>query len=364
MTETPIAREDLDARLDALPAGSAVLLIGGVDTGKSTFVRETLLRRYQAGASVGVLDCDLGQGDVGPPGTVSAAITPAPGSAELRGLRGLDLIGSYFVGANNPTRHVLDISVGACQMMRVLRKRRPDLILIDTCGHIRGNSARELHRRAAELLLPQVIVAFERDAELAPMLAPFRRLQSPEIWTIAPGADVGRKTSAARATSRAARFQAALLDSKEIAIAFDDADLIGTWLGAGVPMQRHLIQFLSSSLQVPIMHAETLPGGALYIVAQRDGWDTSELAGIESTFKTRSLTIVAAQMFAGLLVGLVDSRGVLLDLGTIARIDFERRILTIRSHTKRPAAIAQVWFGRLRLQADGREIGEVPHGNL
>ncbi|MEO7718685.1 MAG: Clp1/GlmU family protein [Capsulimonas sp.] len=359
-----MTREDLDARLDVLPNGSAVLVIGGVDTGKSTFVRETLLRRFAAGASVGVLDCDLGQGEVGPPATVAAAITPVPGSAEVRGLRQLDPVGAYFVGVNNPIRHVLSLSVGASQMMRLLQKRNPDLILIDSGGHVRGSSARELHRRVAELLQPQVIVAIERGDELDPLVSQFRHLQSPEIWRIAPSPEVGRKTTAARATHRAARFQAALLDFKEIAVPFDDVDLIGTWLGAGVPMQRHLIQFLSTSLQAPIMHAETLPGGALYIVAKREGWDTTELAGIESTFKTRSLTIVAAQMFAGLLVGLVDTHGALMDLGTIARIDFERRTLTIRSRTKRPAAIAQIWFGRLRLQADGREIGEVRPGDL
>ena len=70
-------------------------------------------------------------------------------------------------------RHLLDVCVGGVQMARIAKKRRPDLLLIDTDGLIAGGSARTFKHRLAELLLPQVVVALARGPELEPLLTAF-----------------------------------------------------------------------------------------------------------------------------------------------------------------------------------------------
>ena len=358
-SQTPL---ELLPRLLELPRGASLLLLGSSDSGKTTWTRDAVAALTAAGRSVAIVDCDLGQGEIGPPGTVGTALA-APQS-EFRTLRDLTPLASYFVGAVSPSRHQLDVCVGAVQMARVAKKRRPDLVLIDTDGLIAGSSACAYKRRLAELLLPQVIVALTRERELVPLLTAFAHLDTPELWRITSSPSVQRKTPATRAMRRVARFLTALDGAQTLTFSFDNVALQGTWLGVGDPLPHHLLQFVSQSLARPALHAELVPGGGLYIVLNGEGWNADGLAAIERHFGTRSVTITAAQKFARLLVGLVSSSGVLLQLGLIERIDFPRRTVTVLTPCRKPNAVAQIWMGSLRLRPDGREIGEVRPGEL
>lgn len=86
--------------LQTLPRGATALLLGGTDTGKTTWTRQAVADLTQLGLTVAVVDCDPGQGEIGPPGTVGVGLA-APGS-EYRSLRDLTPLASYFVGAISP----------------------------------------------------------------------------------------------------------------------------------------------------------------------------------------------------------------------------------------------------------------------
>lgn len=236
-------------------------------------------------------------------------------------------------------------------------------MLVDTDGLIAGAAGRAYKRRLAELLLPSVVLAFARGDELAPILSAFRGLTAPEVWPVAVAEAAQRKTPAARATRRSARFLSALEGAQPVTLSLDDVALQGTPLGLGTPLPHHLQQFLAETLRRPVLHAEQTADG-LYVVANGERWDLSGLDAIERQFHARYVTIVAAQKFARLLVGLVSPAGALLGIGLIERIEFGRRTLTILTPCRRPAAVAQVWLGGLRLRPDGRELGEVKPGEV
>jgi polynucleotide 5'-hydroxyl-kinase GRC3/NOL9 len=360
--ETHQTPADLLPRLLALPTGGMVLVLGGVDSGKTTWVRGAAQALAGAGRLVAVVDCDLGQGEIGPPATVGVALA-APGAA-WDVLRELPPLAAYFVGSTSPSRHTLDVCVGAVQMARIVKKSRPDIVLIDTDGMVGGANARAFKRRLAELLLPRVVLALARGPELGPLLTAFQGMDAPDVWQVPAAAETGRKTAAARTTRRAARFLSALQGARSVTVSLDDVALPGTWLGTGAPMAHHLLHFLAQSLERPVLHAERLPGGGLYVVVNGERWDTGGLAAVESHFATRSVSVVAAQKFARLLVGLVSASGALLGLGLIERIDFARRTLTLLTPCRKPGAVAQVWLGGLKLEPDGREVGEVKPGEV
>lgn len=359
--DAPQSPSALLPALLALPVGATAVVLGAPDCGKSTFVRDAVAALTQAGRSVAVVDCDLGQSEIGPPGTVGAARAEA--GAAFRSLRELPVGAGYFVGAISPNRHTLDVCVGAVQTARAIKKSRPDFVLVDTDGYVQGREARQFKRRLCELLLPQVVVALSRGDELAPLLPGFKNRDSPDLWRVPAAEAVQRKTPAARATRRAARFLAALDSAEPLSFSLDSVGLLGTALGTGEPQPFHLLQFLSRSLGRPALHAER-SGGHLSVIVSGETWDTSGLAAVESYFGVRTVSVSAAQKFAGLLVGLVSGSGQLLGIGRIDRIDFERRTLTILTPCRKPGAVAQIWFGSLRLRADGRENGEVRPGEI
>ncbi len=364
MAETVYAEPhaaDLLPALLALPRGATVVVLGAPDCGKSTFVRDAALALTGADRSAAVVDTDLGQSEIGPPGTIGAA-RALPGT-EMRSLRDLPVAAGYFVGAISPSRHGLDVCVGAIQTARAIKKGRPDLVLVDTDGFVHGGPARQLKRRLCELLLPQVVVALTRGTELDPLLTAFGNMDTPDLWRVPVGEAVQRKTPAARATRRAARFLAALDGAEPLTFSLDMVALLGTSLGTGEPLAFHLLQFLSQSLGRPALHAER-SGGQVSVIVSGETWDTSGLAAMESYFGVRTVSVTAAQKFAGLLVGLVSGGGQLLGIGRIDRIDFARRTLTVLTPCRKPAAVAQIWFGSLRLKADGRENGEVRPGEI
>ena len=253
------------AYLLTLPPGVTVLLLGATDTGKTTFACAAATMLSRAGRSMALLDGDLGQSEVGPPGTVGVALL-APGRQEpVRGGRDLELLAAYFVGATSPARHLLETAVGMCQMARVAKKHRPGLLLADTAGWVQGPSARQFARRVAELLLPQTVLAFQRTDELEPLLSAFTNLKTPEVHRVVPAEGVSRKPPAARAARRTARFAAALEGANEITLSLDDVGLWGTELGQGVPLPHHVQQFVAHSLGVPVLHAaQAVDGRALH----------------------------------------------------------------------------------------------------
>ncbi len=345
----------------ALPRGATILVLGAPDCGKSTFVQAAVSALTQAGRSVAAVDCDLGQSEIGPPGTIGAARAEA--GAEFRFLRDLPVAASYFVGAISPNRHTLDVCAGAVQVTRAIKKSRPDFVLVDTDGYVQGREARQFKQKLCEMLLPQVVVALSRGSELDPLLLAFRNRDFPDLWRVPTAAAAQRKTPAARATRRTARFLAALDGAAPLVFSMDTVALLGTALGTGEPQPFHLLQFLSRSLGRPALHAERT-GGHLSVIVSGETWDTSGLAAVETYFGVRTVSVTAAQKFAGLLVGLVSSGGQLLGIGRIDRIDFGRRTLTVVSACRKPGAVAQIWFGSLRLRADGRENGEVKPGEI
>lgn len=352
------------AQAQLLPPGATLLLLGAPDTGKTTWTLEAVRALTGQGKTVAILDCDLGQSEIGPPGTVGVALAQPPSHGSLRTLRDLEPLALSFVGATSPARHALEWCVGACRMARVAKKHRPDLLLVDTCGWVQGPGAVQAKHALADLLLPQAAFAFRRGSEIDPLLRSFAHLALPALSLVTPAPEAGRKTSAARATRRAARFVKALEEAQEVTVSWDQAAFRGTRLGLGEPVAYHLQQFISQSLRVPALHTELSPEGGLLVVVHGERWDAQGLAGLEIHFRTSQILVVPAQKYAGLYVGLVSAAGGLLGVGLLSRLDFSARTITILTPCRRAAAIRQVWMGAVRLRPDGRERGETRPGEI
>ena len=359
-----ISPADALAQAQELPPLSTLLLLGATDTGKTTWTLDTVRALSGQGKTVAVLDCDLGQSEIGPPGTVGVALA-SPGTHDsLRTLRDLAPLALGFVGATSPARHSLEWCVAACQMARVAKKHRPDLLLVDTCGWVQGPGAVEAKRALADLLLPQAVFAFRRGAEINPLLRAFAPLDTPALSLIAPAEEARRKTSAARATRRTARFARALENAREVTLTWEQAAFRGTRLGLGEALPHHVQQFISQTLRVPVLHAEQSPQAGLLVVVHGENWDTQGLSLLESHFRTPHVLVVPAQKWAGLYLGLINSAGGLLGIGLLSRLDFSARTITILTPCRRAAAIRQVWMGALRLHPDGRERGDLRPGDI
>ena len=183
--------------------GVAVLL-GGIDTGKTTLARRLLKAAVAEGMRAVWVDTDLGQSSVGPPTTVGVRIVDTAASVDAP-TRPDHL---FFVGDLTPSRHPPTLLT---QVARALARARgeADLLVVDTSSYLSGLTAERLKFHKLELAEPAHVVGLQRGEELEQLLSTARRFTGAEATAIPLHPDVRSRSAERRADYRRVRLAAA-----------------------------------------------------------------------------------------------------------------------------------------------------------
>ena len=181
---------------------TVVMLVGGLDSGKSTLGRTIALSALGAGRTVGYLDSDVGQKLVGPPTCVTLKVL-SPGDEDLLGK---DHLGppdaQFFVGSTSPQGQLLPLVVGAARMQAAAFERGADLVIVDTSGVVSGVHGQILKFHKVELMQPDALVGLQRGEELEPLLGVIRRFFSAEVLSMPVESDIRHTSVEERSTRR------------------------------------------------------------------------------------------------------------------------------------------------------------------
>jgi polynucleotide 5'-hydroxyl-kinase GRC3/NOL9 len=337
----------------------SVLLIGGIDVGKTTLTRLLVNRAVAAGKRIALLDTDPGQSEIGPPGCIGLAFVDAPVGA----FSDLAPQALAFVGNTSPASHLLEHAAGTARLAGLAGDR---MLIVDTCGYIQGGGARRLHQTEFDLLQPAHVIALQRNGELEPILAPLRHRTGCRVHTPPIPAAVTRKSPALRTQRRAMRFASYFETTELHTFAFDDVALVGTWLGGSAPLPPHMLKFLNQALgfHARIYHAELCDRVLGLMVSRPLPTEAAGLAMVQEQLKQQSLAVTVAPNLRHLLLGLESGNGKLLGLGLLEALDFRRRTLGVRTPVRTPQAAHILRFGTLRLTPDGKELGSLRPGDL
>ena len=181
-----------------------VMMIGAMDTGKSTVGRRIARRALEMGRTVAYVDADVGNSMIGPPACAGMTVLHEP--SDLDGLHTADRL--HFVGSIVPDRLVLQ-HVVATTALAEYGRRNADMVVVDTTGAISGVAGETLKYHKTELIRPDIIVALQRGGELEPVIGMLRRFLSPEIITMPADSGVTPVGPDLRAAQRAANFASA-----------------------------------------------------------------------------------------------------------------------------------------------------------
>ncbi len=204
-----------------LPRSGICLILGGVDTGKTTLAA-AIAGRLAASGPVGVIDADVGQSHIGPPAAVGWAIAEksevfvgatlcgCPGQAH--GPAPTTPRGISFVGDVTPVGHLLQFTEALTQCVGRLTGIAGHII-IDTPGFITGPAATALWWTVQRILQPRLIVAVQRDNELSDILAGLHNLDS-QIELLKPHPGIPAKSAQARRSHRQTQFRKYFQDSQ------------------------------------------------------------------------------------------------------------------------------------------------------
>jgi polynucleotide 5'-hydroxyl-kinase GRC3/NOL9 len=206
--------------LDVASWRGPVLIFGASDSGKSTFARYLYHRLRAVHQRVAYLDGDVGQSHVGPPATLTLALSggEAESSFPPGGPQRL-----WFVGSNTPKGHMLALVTGLHRLAQFAAGEGAAATVVDTTGLIdpwQGGAA--LKWAAVDLLRPCTIVGFQRQGELEPILGPLRRLPDLPVYTLPVAGAVRGRSREDRIAYRAARYWAYFKHAARVAFSYAD----------------------------------------------------------------------------------------------------------------------------------------------
>jgi polynucleotide 5'-hydroxyl-kinase GRC3/NOL9 len=187
--------------LGAVKEARSIMVIGGVDTGKTTLVAD-IARCLQGSPDIAICDLDVGQSSIGPPTTIGWGMVREDFTL-LEEIHPEDI---YFTGTLSPEGNLLPCITGA-KIISQIAGSRSDKTIIDTTGYISGPPARVLKEYKIDLLAPDVVIGIEKMAELGPLLSPFSLNDSPRIFRVPVPPGVRGKTAEMRAKFRERRFR-------------------------------------------------------------------------------------------------------------------------------------------------------------
>lgn len=157
-------------RLDISRMSGLVMLVGAVDTGKTTLFRYLLSSSIAMHGKAAALDADPGQSRLGPPTTISLGLFGSAGRRERR-----QRMRHWFVGATTPAGHMLQMLSGCGRLLKKAREITDGLIIMDTSGLVDPEKGGvQLKLSKIDLLQPSVLIVLQKDRELESWIRPVR----------------------------------------------------------------------------------------------------------------------------------------------------------------------------------------------
>ncbi len=194
-----------------------IMVIGATDAGK-TVLCWWLAERLAESGSVAVVDADLGQSVLGPPGTVGWR------------LLGGDRDRFIFVGVTSPAARPLGTASATFLACRRAGEAA-DRVVLDTSGYVHGSGAVALKRAKTDLVRPSDVVLIEAEpGGLEPIARALRPGETRVHRLEAIAAD--RKSASFRHRWRQTRFEEHLRDAQVQAIPLQGRAVYGgrPWL--------------------------------------------------------------------------------------------------------------------------------------
>lgn len=181
------------------------MLIGGLDTGKTTLAMDAVRHALAAGHRPVLVDADIGISTVGPPACVGLKVFES--DADLDAALEPDRL--HFVGAISSSRLVLQQVVATAVMVEHARGLG-DVIIVDTTAVASGLSGETLKYHKTELCRPDLVIALQRGEEMEPVVGMLRRFLDVEVVTAPTDPGLNPLGPDERARKRAEGFARAL----------------------------------------------------------------------------------------------------------------------------------------------------------
>lgn len=336
-----------------------VMVVGAVDTGKTSFCAYLARALFERGIKVAVVDADLGQSDIGLPTTIGMGFVSHP----IEKLSEVKCQAAYFVGSVSPVGFLLPTVTGTKLMVERALALGAEAVVMDTDGLVHGGAGFALKQHTFELVRPTHVVLLQRVNELSV----FNRRWNGILWTkvlsVGVPSSVSEKTREQRREFRERKFREWLSQCGELLLPLDQLKFSNSLFGQGIVVPSEALERLSALMGTRVLHAERVGDNVLVFVEAPPV--LADFSPVRQFFGGAPyIRWTTPSHYEQVIVGLLDANEEPLTIGLTFRLDFHERVLSVLAPPIKVERVRTVVFGALRLALDGTEIGVLSPGSL
>jgi len=325
----------------------AAIVVGTVDSGKTSFCTYLTNKLLQEKQKVAILDGDLGQSDIGPPCTVAYTFVTKP----VTDLFNLEAKNAFFVGATSPSTAINKVIEGLTSLKKEILNNNSDFIVINTDGWVEGEDAVNYKVQLAKELNSDIIFCIQQKDELAPLINSLEGIQ--KLVVEFPSA-IKQRSKEKRRNLRELGYIKYLRNAKVQSLPIGWLKIeANEFLGLGVTHEnmkqaKRIYDFLGMN---PLHFAELKD--KVCIVVGRSRWISEEKIRKLEEIMGKKIVVIHKGEEEGLLVALYNNDKKFLGIGVIREIDYSRK--TLKIFTPVSEGISIVALGKVKLDKNLKE---------
>jgi polynucleotide 5'-hydroxyl-kinase GRC3/NOL9 len=337
-------KEFLD--LQAKPV--TAMVIGSVDSGKTSFCTYLVNRILSEKRKVAVLDGDLGQSDIGPPSTIGYAFVIRP-ITDLFSLRAKN---AFFVGETSPSKVTGKVIAAMASLKKEVLASNSECVVINTDGWVEGEFAVNYKIELTEELNPDFIFCIQQKNELAPFINDLEKFK--KIVVESPSF-IRQRDIEKRRSLRELGYIKYLANPKVLSLSLSWLKVEGSELLDICKTRTNARQASRAYglLGMKPLHLSELGDKVCVVIGKRSRIDVDNIKKLEE-YTNKKVVVARKGEEEGLLAGLYDSKRKFLGIGVLEEIDYMRK--TVKISTPVSGDIGILALGTIKLDKNMKEI--------
>jgi len=331
------------------------MVLGGVDSGKTSFCTYLINKALQENGKVAILDGDLGQSDIGPPCTVAYAFITKP----ITDLFNLQAKNAFFVGDTSPSGATSKVIEGLASLKKEISTSSPEFVVINTDGWIEGECAVNYKVQLAGELDPDVIFCIQQEEELTPL---FNALEKFKKVAVESPLAIRQRDTEKRRNLRELGYIKYLRNTKVQSLSLSWLKVEGNELFGTCKTRMSMRQSsqLYGLLGMKPLHLSELSDRVCVVIGRRRWIDSENIKKVEE-FTKKKVVVTRKGEEEGLLAALYNAERKFLGVGVLQEIDYLRK--TVKICTPVSGKISVLALGKVKLDKNMKEIPSIPGEN-
>ena len=343
----PSSWQDAANKILSLNPPVTVMVVGGMDSGKTSFCTFLVNEAVMNKRKTCVVDADLGQSDVGPPSTVGFSYVTEP----VKDLFDVDAQDAVFVGSTSPSGAINRLVEGLTSLKGRLAEEGVEVLVINTDGWVEGEEAAEYKVRLAEEVAASAVVGLQQGNELTPILD---ALGDGKVFSVASPQLIQPRSREKRKILRELSYKKYMKGAKTQSFSLSWLKAEDCIFGAGGHLPRRRFEALRNLLGTNPLHSEETVA-AIFAVIRNSASISEEQINAANDYFGKRVKVIREGDEEGLLVGLKDEENNFLGIGILNGVDYKRKILKV--YTPVNEKVSMLCFGQIKLDKNCREIG-------